>query len=496
MSMISDYNSRQLVPRLLSFETSNTLSLNISTENFSSSGINSFEVHNYSNLKSEWEIEKNVILAIQILIYEIIYDSLKISYELIEYLNKSKHILNDIENEILFLANIKFINGNISSDVNSEDDAIIIKKIKKGNLINPLNPIQWCNLGYFYTKLGLKEKAKKAFLVSIGLNNNNRHIVRSVSRFFLHIGNKDFSHHILAMSPRIKYDPSIISAEIALSELIGKKSKFIDNGIRLINDENISTFEKNELLAQIATLEFAHGKNSKGRMFIDKCLINPNENSLAQIAFLTKKRLLEPLIENVPTVIFQFEALARNYFIRADFKNAFENAKKWFYYQPFSNNPAALSTYIASAILGDYQSAIDIANLALKTSPDGFILLNNLAFSYARNNQIKEAIEVSKKINIHNIDDYDKAILNATNGYIAFKQGYLEIAKIGYNEAIKYFRTIKDDISLARALYNYSSILNESEKKIILKEVAELSIKNDIVELVYLLKKDDIIDHS
>jgi len=488
MSIINDYTNRQLIPRLLTFETSNVLSLNISSIN---SRINDYELRNYNKLKVEWKTEKNIILAIEILIYEIIHDSLTINNDLITFLNENKNKLNQIEKEIFLIANAKYNHEKyLKSPKIDRNIYECINEIKVTNRINPFNSLQWCNLGYYYTKLGLKDKAKKAFLTSFGLNNSNRHIVRSVARFFLHMGDIEFGHRILTMSPRINNDASLVSAEIAYSELMKRKSKFIDKGIRLKDDENISVFEKNELIAQIATLEFSHGKNKKGKLLVEKCLLGPNENSLAQISFLKRKHNIESITEITPMVIFQYEDLARKYFFNAEYEKAFENAKKWFDFQPFGDHPASFSTYIASAILDKQQEAIDIANKALKITPNSFALKNNLAFALAKSNKIEEAVDVLKNINKTEISDYDRAVLNATNGFIAFKLGDINLAKLDYDEAIKYFRMNKDDEdSLARALYNYSNILDKNESDIVLREVSELSKKNSIAELEYLVEK-------
>ena len=494
MSIINDYSNRQLVPRLLSFETSNILSLNTNTTNNTLLKINRFELDNYYKLKNEWKNEKNKILAIEILMYKIIHESLTINTEQITFLKEQKNHLNLIEKEILDIATCKLTNNEKTLEPSYEDTDIrnMIKKIRMSTNINLKNPIQWCNLGYCYTKLGLKDKAKRAFLISIGLNNSNRHIVRTVARFFLHLGEVDFGHRILTMSPRIVSDPNIISAEIAFSELIGKKSKFIDNGIRLKDNKNLSIFEKNELLAQIATLEFSHGKNSKGKLLINECLLDPNENSLAQIAFLEKKHVIEPIIEAKTSVSFQYEALARHHFNNDNFIDAYKYARSWYNFQPFSSYPAALSSYIAIELLEKYHEAIEITETALKISPNNIILKNNLAFAYAKSNKIEEAVNIVNKINRNGISEHDQAVLNATTGFIAYKLGDIEKAKIGYIEAIKYFRLKKEDESLARALFNYSSILDKDESNIILKEVLELSKKNTINELIYLLRKKNI----
>jgi tetratricopeptide (TPR) repeat protein len=459
--------------------------------------MNVFELNNYHKLKTEWKMEKNIILAIQILMYEIVHDSLTVSFELIDYLISRKQQLNHIENEILSLAYQKNENHATQNRQYSSNNDIknIIKALKEENQINQLNPFQWCDLGYYYTKMGHKEKAKKSFLIAIGLNNSNRFVVRSVARFFWHMGDVEFAHKILTDSPRIKFDANLISAEIAFSELMGKKSKFIDQGVKLKDDKNISVMEKNELLAQIATLEYSHGKNSKGKKLIEECLINPNENSLAQFAFLEKKRIIEPLSGINFSVIFSYEALARNFFANSEFQKAFENAKSWYDFQPFSNKPLVFASYIASSVLGNYQEAIDILESALNISP-GFPILNNLVFSYAKNNQIQNAVNILRKINKYELSDYNKAVLNATTGLVVFKLGDISTAKFCYEEAIKYFRLIRDNASLARALYNYGVLLesiDKNESEPIFIEVSKLSKENSIIELEYLIKKRVVI---
>jgi tetratricopeptide (TPR) repeat protein len=495
--MFNDYSCRQLIPRILPVNTSNLLSLNINTSQSSLFNTSPFEIHNYNILKEEWKSEKNNILAIEILVYEILYDSLNISLEIVDYLTKNRLFLNQIENDILSFAENKKNNAKIStlSLTQNNNPRIRIKNIKQQNKVYPLNAFQWCDLGYFYTTLGQKEKARKAYLIAISLNNSNRFIVRSVARFFLHLGEIEYGHKILTSCPRIKIDAGIITAEIAFSELMTKKSKHIDYGTKIINDDNISFFEKNELLAQIATLEYSYGKNSKGKKLLENCLTDPNENSLAQIAFL-KNRISFENVNNITDgqVLFQYEAAARSYFYAANFEEAFKNAKSWFEFQPFAGQPAAYSMYIATQIIQKYQEAISIGEKVLQINNNSFTIKNNLAFAYAKDNNIEKATLTLKKINISELSDNEKAVFNATSGYIAFKVGNSKLAAIGYNEAIKYFKAIKDEISLSRAMYNYAEILKETDKEEyirIMKGTLELSKKNNIVELIYLIEKEN-----
>lgn len=496
MSIDIDYSNRQLVPRLLPTRTSNLLSLNISSNCSHLLALNPYEIHNLQKLKNEWIVEKNIVLAIQILTYGVIHDELLIDNAILEYVAKRKSQLNVIEKEIFTLAYNKVFQG-IPEEICCEDNTninLIIRRLKDENKSNSLNPFQWCDLGYYYTIQGQKQKAERAFRIAIYINDSNRFVVRSVARFFLHLGEIEFAYQIIKNSPRVKSDPGILSAEIAFSELIGKKSKLLNYGLSIVNDMNVSITEKNELIAQLASIEFSYGKSSRGKSLVEKCLISPNENSLAQFEFLTKYFNIDHDFDaKYYSVMCQYEALARSYFVNSDFHKAFVNSKSWFNFQPFSNKPAIFASYIAATVLSDYNQAIMITTNALKMSPDNIALKNNLAYSYARNNQIDKSIEIIESININRLEPYEEAVLSATIGFISFKNGDNESAKKGYNGAIKYFRKVNNQEALARALYNYSLVMKDidrNESNILVKEAFELSEDNRIVELLYLIKKD------
>ena len=93
-------------------------------------------------------------------------------------------------------------------------------------------------------------------------------------------------------------------------------------------------------------------------------------------------------------------------------------------------------------------------------------------------------------------DDFLDALNSLTSAFI-FKRNLLYKCKEKHHSKIVIFQFealarnffSKADVSLARALYCYSNILNTKESTITLNEVKELSEKNNIVELKYLLNK-------
>jgi tetratricopeptide (TPR) repeat protein len=497
MSIDIDYNNRQLVPRLLSTRKSSILSFDVNYNKENAFKMNDYEKHNYLLLLEDWKKEKNLIVAIQILSYGIIHEELSLYEDALNYVKDKKNSLNKIELDILEIALRKKIPDESITYCceNNEDIKLRIKELKAAKKNNLINPFLWCDIGYYYTILGEKEKAKRAFLAAISLNNSNRYIVRSVARFFLHLDEYDFAHRVLVDSPRIIQDPGILAAEIAISELMERKSRYIDDGIRIVENDDVSLIEKNELMGQIATIEFAHGKSSKARKLVEKCLNVPNENILAQFEFISNTHRIDHEFDSKQfSVMCQYEALTRAYFNESNFEKSLVNAKLWLEFQPFSHKPAILASYIAAAVLNNHNEAIQIVQSALFISPESTALKNNLAFSLAKTGRIQEALNVLKSIKYNSLSKYEAAVLTATIGFVSYKSGNLEYAKNGYDSAIQYFRNNGYSIALTRALYNYSSVLMDSDiekSKALKKEAYELSIKNNIVEIKYLLNSQN-----
>lgn len=493
-----DYNNRQLIPRLLPFRTSNLLSLNLSGKIDSKDCVNDVERHNYFKLKMDWLSEKDLVSAIHILSYEIFFEDLTSSVEVLDFLKLNRSELNCIELEILNLA-LRQTNS-AENDIElldlQDDNSIVLKQLRNQNRLDTYNPMIWCDIGYYYAAMGLLKKAERAYRVAVSLNNSNKYIVRSAARFFLHIDEPEIALDILIKSPRFRYDPSLVSAEIAISELIKKNSAHSNVGKKLVADESISINEKNELLAQLATLEFSYGKQSLGKKFVKECLIAPNENSLAQFEYLSSKFPIDNHFNSSDyNVLFLYEALARNNFAKMNFEQSFQNSLQWFGFQPISSKPAILASYIAATVLEKFDDAINIIRRALKSSPDNHALQNNLAFSLARSGRLIEAQEEMDKIHISGLATSDKAVLNATEGFISIQSGNLSVGVESYKKAFEFFKMENNEIMLARAYYFFCRAIKPylpDDYAFLIKEVERLSKKNSIVELSYLLGKESL----
>ncbi len=65
-----------------------------------------------------------------------------------------------------------------------------------------------------------------------------------------------------------------------------------------------------------------------------------------------------------------FEALAWEAVHEKDFKKAVNFSKDWLADEPFASKPALFGSHIASAAIGDYLSAAQIAKTALTANPN------------------------------------------------------------------------------------------------------------------------------
>lgn len=491
MSDEFDYENRQLIPRLLPFRTANILSLNqFSTEPDS---MNAFEKHNFLRLITEWKTtEKSIDTGISILSYKLIFNSIVIPEDVGSFIEKRLSFLNQSQLELYKLHIKKALDLDLSCD-EPLDVAKEIQKIRASTKVNNRNPILWCDLGYYYTTLGLTKQATKCYLIALGLNNHNRHVLRSVSRFFLHIDDPGRALNILRESPNIKNDVGLLSAEIAISELVGKKSRFLDYGKMKLDDEDISIFEKNELLAQVASLEFSYGKNRLGKEYVEKCLVMPNENSLAQFEFLSKRIHIDGNFSSHNyDVLCKHEALARAYYIRNKYEEAITEVSLWMDFQPFSSLPACYGSYISSTLLEDHEKSIQILKKAIKVSPEDFTLLNNYAFALASLNRENEAYEKLNLIDTRQLEPSELAVFNATMGLIKIKEGNVSEGKALYEKAINYFIRNKEVSALLRAKYHYGRALfnvDYSQSQILISDVYEIAKKINFIDLVYAIDK-------
>ena len=155
--------------------------------------------------------------------------------------------------------------------------------------IEPQDPITWVELSRVYVILGLEKQAKRCMDVALQLAIDNRFVLRSASRLWMHFDNPERAHHIIVTSDRTQYEPWLLAAEIAISSAAGRKPRFIKSARRILTERGFSSIHLSELAAAVATLELDTGSVKKSKKFFRISLEDPTENSIAQMAWASRQ---------------------------------------------------------------------------------------------------------------------------------------------------------------------------------------------------------------
>jgi len=369
-----------------------------------------------------------------------------------------------------------------------------ISRLKKSVRIHPVNPITWSDLAICYAALSQIDKARMAMNVALGLTNNNRFILRAASRCFTHMGEPDRAVAVLRRSGLCEFDPWIASADIAISEGFGLKSKCISKSKYMIDDDNLTHFARSELTSGMATLELKSGSAKRAKKLMYKALSDPTENALAQVEWLSNQ-----INEDIPeinelgcSVPASFEAQALYLFYNKRFKESLEASKLWGTYLYLSSRPVIQSSYIAGLQMNDDTEAIRILENCTPAQKDDPVVMNNYAFSLARSGDIERAVEIIKKAKSYPLSEQQKFVITATEGLIAFRSDNIEKGRSLYSMAVKGFEKINDLRAAATATYFWAveeKRVRAQAATLIVEEAKKRISRFNVFELEDLVKK-------
>jgi tetratricopeptide (TPR) repeat protein len=352
----------------------------------------------------------------------------------------------------------------------------------------PRDPIEWMELARSYTIAGLNDKAGKAVLAALQLAPNNRFVLRSAARFFIHIGEKDIAHGLLSRSQIIKQDPWIMASEIAISDSLDKTSR-ISRIAREKMQADVPPSELTELASALGSLEADSGNHRVARRFLRRALDGANENSIAQIRWLNRSRLNRSDSEDAVDVSGAnpprlHEANAWEAFHRGEFDVARNESLCWLKDQPFASAPAILNSYIASSIFLDFEAGKDVALGALRSNPNDPFLLNNLAVCLMELGELASAESYLASLPTDKRSGAE-ATYRATFGMLEFRKENIEEGRRLYLEAIEKAKDTGDKATAARAAFHLAfEELNAHTSHVdeAIKRLKEFEGQEDLVE--------------
>jgi tetratricopeptide (TPR) repeat protein len=309
--------------------------------------------------------------------------------------------------------------------IDREATQAAIREYKRVTRTYPHSAFGWAELARNYAMLGLLPQAIKAMTVALRLGPNNRYILRSAARLYVHSGDPERAHHVLTAAPATTGDPWLVAAEISIASLAQRTPQFAKTGQRLLESQRFPPFDSGELASALGTLEAKAADLRRARKFLRLSLTQPNENVIAQARWAAKQDIIDvdPALFRSPQ---NFEARAWYRFYEGEWTDALKASKRWLRDQPFSARPAVHSSYIAATALENHEEALRLTEIGLLANPYHPSLLNNKSYALAnlgRFDEAERALDTIAKYSDRNKLGPMKPVLLATAGLICYRRG-------------------------------------------------------------------------
>jgi tetratricopeptide (TPR) repeat protein len=301
------------------------------------------------------------------------------------------------------------------------------------------NGVAWIDLARSYVALGQARYGGRPIEIALSLAPDNRFILRSAARYFLHVGDIDRAHAILRQTARLNLDPWLLAAEIAISSISGRTSRFVKLAREFVERRSVSPEHTSELASELGTLEFEAGAKKRTRALIRHALISPTDNAVAQAAWVARQSG-DVTIQPSPTLLMTpqaFEARAWANLRDKQWYASVDDARQWLSDEPFSSRPAVFGSWVACVALCNFHDGEMFAREGLLIDPDDEVLLNNLTYCLASTGRVAEASTHFARIDPAHLRALTRATYLATKGLLEFRSGRVSDGRTLYEDAIQ-----------------------------------------------------------
>ena len=342
--------------------------------------------------------------------------------------------------------------SDLSEEKLASDSREMIRRKKSMLRRQPRNSLASVDMSRYYAMLGQDGKAVASMQRGLALAPNNRFVLRSAVRLYVHTLDLDIGYDLLRKSPATRVDPWLRAAEIAIADLMEQVPSRLGHTRRLLRDGSIAPHHVSELASAVATFDLYAGSVRSARRLFNLSLREPTENAVAQSNWA--RRYMSG-ISNSPDHLFlprTYEARTLDSLQRLDLKECFNACLSWLEDEPFSLGPVAIGMFIAMVAFEDHQIAIKLAKWGLMSHPDHFLLRNNLTIAYAESDRMEEARDEYDGIDPDNLSSYERVYWLATRGLLAFRGRCYEKGRHLYKRALQEAIDQSDVVSEALAL--------------------------------------------
>ncbi len=327
-------------------------------------------------------------------------------------------------------------------DTEAEVVRLRIRSLREQLRDDPRNGLHWVDLSRAYSMLGQRNGSVRAMERALALTRDNRFVLRSAARLFVHIDEPDRAHQVVMRADSTREDPWLLSAEIAVAAVAERKPLLVRQGRHLLAQGDFPPVQTTELSSALATLEMSTGDMKKARRLFRDSLVDPTDNSLAQAGWAATKMTGVDVPSQLLEKPRSFEARALQETLEGHWHSAIRQYQEWLVDEPFSSRPAIFGSYLASIVEDNYRLAEEFALRGLRANPKDPILLNNLAVALVGEGRLDDARATFSKIG-EAPEDF-RSMLSATEGLFKFRTGNADEGRRLYQEAMTQARRIGD----------------------------------------------------
>jgi len=400
----------------------------------------------------QWQEDKSLFFALDLLNASFVLGNSRFAHEAAEFvLQNAKEGAPAVVRMASAILGRGVPAPRVEANVTPGDYRAAIKQAKARRVREPRNAFAWAELARLYAINGLRDLAERPMRIALGLAPNNRYVLRSAARYFLHAADPGEALSILRRAEGVQFDPWLLAAEVAVSSVVGKTSRFMRNARSIAREKAISPFHRSELTAAVASAEMWAGSDKRARVLFVEALEVPTENAFAQVVWASQDVGLKDYPFERIRVPRDFEARALEARNNAQWESAVTHCSEWAGLESFSSRPYGLGSAIAVSLLRRPDDAIKIVDAGLKTNPRHPGLINNKAFALVEKGRPQDAMFEILRADLKQAQDESKVCLLATGGLIAFRLGDIEDGRELYQRAINFAHQIGNRAAKATA---------------------------------------------
>jgi tetratricopeptide (TPR) repeat protein len=329
-----------------------------------------------------------------------------------------------------------------------------ISRLRHHLQVNPRDAYGWLDLGRLYAILGQNERALRPVQIALAIVPEDRLVLRTSARYFVHINQSDRAHRVLAGAKATASDPWLMAAEIAVSQHAELPSRMANRGQRGLKDDKWTHRSRSELAGSLATLFLEDGAGAKARQLFRESLVDPTENAVAQAQWAVPRTaglVVPPQLFLAPMT---HEARALHDYTAGQWSDALERCWDWQEFEPTSSRPTITGSYIAGVAFEDGDAMLEFTDRGLAAEPHNQFLLNNRAVGLIYQGHLAEAERLLLGIVIDQAPMPAKATLYATTGMLLFRSGDMATGRSFYEKAITHPHVRQDRRFNALALWH------------------------------------------